>query len=110
MELTRGAKICYNLAKTPYKTNSGNLCFCFSSEKHLQKFKARLKDNRDYINKSLSRRFGVDINVNCLADILLYRKIETRGFLLIDDKGVKISWQRLLMSGLKPEQKQLQKP
>lgn len=109
MELTRGAKICYNLAKTPYKANIENLCFCFSSEKHLQKFKERIKENRDYINRSLSRRFGVEIRVDCLADILLYRKIETRGFLLYDDKGAKITWQKLLMNGLKPEQKVLQK-
>lgn len=107
--LTRGARICYDLRKTPYKATEKGYTFCFSSQKHLEKFLFQLIENRKTINKSLSKRFGFDIELNTLADIVLYRRIETRGFLLYNENGVKITWQKLLINGAKPEAKPLQK-
>lgn len=54
----------------------------FSSQPHLDKFESRLKTNRDTINYSLTKRFGFSVDVSTLADVVLYKKIETRGFLI----------------------------
>ncbi len=59
----------------------------FSSINHLGKFMEKLNENRDTISYSLSKRFGVNVNFALLSDIVLYSKIETRGF-LINHKGV----------------------
>ena len=56
----------------------------------LKKFMKRKDENREFINASLSRRFGFDIDVSALADIVLYRKIETRGFLIVTSEGIEL--------------------
>jgi hypothetical protein len=74
----------YNLTVSPYRfTNEYGLTFVFSSETHVKKFKERLKNNRIKLNESLSNRFNFYIEFNSLSDIVLYRQIEQRGFLII---------------------------
>lgn len=87
MKLTRIAGVCYDLEKTPYITTLGMLTFYFSSKMHLEKFLERFKDNRAKINESLSNRFNIHFSVDSLADILLYKSIETRGFYIRNHKG-----------------------
>ena len=41
-----------------------------------------MEANRENINNSLSKRFGVKIINNKIADLRLYQNIEKRGFLL----------------------------
>lgn len=77
----------YDLTMSMYRYKVDNLTYVFSSKLHLDKFKKKLKENRDIINYSLSRRFNVTVNVSQLADIVLYRKIETRGFLIVTAEG-----------------------
>ena len=86
MKLSRGAGVCYTLEKTPYITTLGTLTFYFSSKMHLEKFLERFKDNRNRVNESLENRFNVRFSLDVLADILLYKSIETRGF-YITKKG-----------------------
>ena len=50
------------------------------------KFKKEYAYNRDITYYSLYRRFKIKIYVNELYDIILYRNIESRGF-LIEHKG-----------------------
>lgn len=73
----------WNLEKSPYKVTIGKTTYVFSSELYVKKFNERLKENRDILNYSLKRRFGINCNFNDLADLLLYSKIEKRGFLVI---------------------------
>lgn len=79
--------VCYDLSISPYRYTVNGLTFMFSSKTHLDKFKKKLKENRDIINYSLTRRFNISVNVSQLADIVLYRKIETRGFLIVTGEG-----------------------
>lgn len=79
--------VCYDLEKTHYKTTVNGLTFMFSSRLHLEKFKAKLYENRRTINNSLSKRFSLSIDVSQLADIVLYKKVETRGFLIVTNEG-----------------------
>lgn len=77
--------VCYDLTLSDFIYESEGVQYVFSSQLHLDKFKAKKKENRDIINYSLSRRFNLPVNVNHLADMVLYRKIETRGFLVFSE-------------------------
>lgn len=79
--------VVYDLNISSYRCTLDGLTFVFSSKLHLDKFKKKYKENRDIINYSLSRRFNLSVNVSQLADIVLYRKIETRGFLVVTGEG-----------------------
>lgn len=79
--------VVYDLSVSSYRYTIGNLTFVFSSKLHLDKFKKKYKGNRDIINYSLSKRFNLKVNVAQLADVVLYRKIETRGFLIVTGEG-----------------------
>lgn len=94
-KLTRG-KVAYNLEQSPYTTNifyksiDCYLQYHFSSELYRTNFMNRLKEHRNKINESLSKRFNIQITNDILSDIKLYESIEKRGF-LIEYKGQKIS-------------------
>ena len=90
--------ICYDLEISPYKVIIDNIVYVFSSKYHAEKFKKKLNENREIINSSLEKRFNYKINVSTLADIVLYRKIETRGFLIIN-KGEKICQNSIIYVG-----------
>lgn len=77
--------ICYDLSISDYRVEVDGVTYVFSSMLHLKKFQDRHKEHRDIVNYSLSKRFNVPVNVSILADIVLYRKIETRGFLVLKD-------------------------
>ena len=74
--------ICYDLNKSIYKSTQNDVTFVFSSKLYKEKFEAKLKEHRESINKSLSNRFRISIDVSTLADVVLYMKIEKRGFLI----------------------------
>lgn len=85
-KLTRKG-IAYDFHISPYKTtiiyNEGfEVEYTFSSEFYLNKFKNQFEENRKKINESLSKRFGFSITNNVLSDLVLYRRIEIRGFLI----------------------------
>lgn len=82
--------ICYDFSVSDYRHTVDGITYVFSSELHKEKFAKRLSDNRKTISKSLSKRFGFDITVTKLADIVLYKKIETRGFLIVTNEGKEI--------------------
>lgn len=91
--------ICYDLEKSEYRTEINGITYVFSSQLHLDKFLKRRKENHDIINYSLTRRFNMNVDVKPLADIVLYKKIETRGFLLIVDGDTKICQNKHLKFG-----------
>jgi YHS domain-containing protein len=77
----------YDLTHSCYRVTVDGLTFVFSSKSHKDKFKKKLKENREIVNYSLTKRFKLTVNVSQLADIVLYRKIETRGFLILTNEG-----------------------
>ena len=79
--------VVYDLNVSSYRYTVGGLTYVFSSKLHLDKFKKKLKENRDIINYSLTKRFNIAVDVSQLADVVLYRKIETRGFLIVTGEG-----------------------
>lgn len=81
MPMTRNG-IVYDLRKSPYIVDNDDLTFYFSSVNHKEKFIEKRTENRELISYSLSKRFGFNINFNLLSDIVLYSKVETRGFLI----------------------------
>lgn len=84
MVLTKNG-ICYDLKNSPYFCCVGFYKFFFSSPAHLVKFRRELEANREWLNDSMTRRFKFDMDMELLADFSLYRKIETRGFLIINE-------------------------
>lgn len=91
VKLTRSG-VAYNLKISPHKKvidygeNGGILEFYFSSQLLLGIFEKKLEGNRERINKSLSKRFGFNIENNVLSDIQLYSATEKRGFLIKTEK------------------------
>ena len=90
--------VCYNLGLSEYRTTHNGLTFVFSSQLHLDNFEARRKEHAERINESLSNRFNCEIDVEQLADVVLYRKIETRGF-LIECREVNLACQNAVKFG-----------
>ena len=83
--MTRGG-VEYNLNISPYRyTNDVGLTFVFSSKYHLEVFKNKQTENRKRLNESLSNRFNYYVEFNVLADCVLYKQIEQRGFLILKD-------------------------
>lgn len=81
MSMTRNG-IVYDLIKSPYKTTLNGITFYFSSTNHLEKFNEQFKENRETLVYSLYKRFKLGVYINELYDLVLYNKIETRGFLV----------------------------
>jgi hypothetical protein len=93
--------IYYDLTKSCYKFKvpDTNMVFVFSSDLHMIKFEDQYKENRDDINLKLTSRYRVNMQMKVFPDLLLYKKIETRGFLVINEGGQKICQENLLLNG-----------
>ena len=92
VKLTR-SNIAHDLNISPHTfdvwyANDTNITFVFSSELYKEKFREKMRANRETINQSLSNRFGFTIRQDKLADIKLYTTVEKRGFLIYHN-GVK---------------------
>lgn len=79
--------IYYNLKKSEYTVEVNNIKYFFSSQRHLEKFLEQLEENREILAYSLYKRFKVWVSADELFDLVLYNKIESRGF-LIEIEGV----------------------
>ena len=79
--------IYYDLRKTEYKATVEDVTYCFSSKRNLAKFIEQLEENREILTYSLFKRFKVWVFANELFDLVLYNKIESRGF-LVEVEGV----------------------
>lgn len=91
--------VVYDLNVSSYRHTVDGLTYVFSSKLHLDKFKKKLKENRDIINYSLTKRFSIAVDVSQLADVVLYRKIETRGFLIVTAEGSELCQNNITYGG-----------
>ena len=82
--------IIYDLNESDYRHTENGLTFVFSSQLYLDKFINKIQENRKYINNSLSKRFDVKVDVSALADVVLYGKIEKRGYLIVTNEDFNI--------------------
>lgn len=85
-KLTRNG-ITYNLMTSPYIVELKYrddlvIKYYFSSELYVNKFNEKLNKNHEKIKESLSKRFKIEIDLDELSDIILYSKVETRGFFI----------------------------
>lgn len=88
----------YDFKKSPFKIRLHNLTFVFSSNLHLQKFKEKRTERNQRINESLSNRFNIYIESGLLSDLLLYSEIETRGFLILNERGETLCRNKIKLS------------
>lgn len=95
--------IYYDLSKSTYKCKLADTgyIFVFSSDLHLTKFEEQFKDSRIDFNLKNKARLRVPTDMKVLPDILLYRRIETRGFLVINEEGKKLCEENLILNGEK---------
>lgn len=91
-KLTR-SNVAHDLNISPHKLTIeyyvDSITFVFSSEYNRNRFCAKLVENRNYHNDSLSKRYGFEIQNDVLCDVKLYSQVEKRGFLILVD-GEKI--------------------
>lgn len=85
-KLTRSG-VAYDLKMSPHKLvvkygEHDFLTYIFSSEFYKNKFSEKMYKNREEINESLTKRFGITIRCDKLADIKLYSRTEKRGFFI----------------------------
>ena len=87
--LTR-SNIAYDFNISPHKIilkyDTQDITFVFSSNLYKNKFLAKIVENREKINNSISSRFGMTIKNDVLCDLKLYTTIEKRGFLIYIDE------------------------
>lgn len=93
--------IFHNLRQSKYTVSNTEIVFFFSSKIYMNKFMTDYENNRitfsDKINKVMVKE---PYNMNTLADINLYLKIEKRGF-YVWLKGVSITCEELHQYGLR---------
>lgn len=77
--------ICYDLENSPYFCQVGSWKMYFSSPAHLLKFKNGLEAHTDWLNDSMQRRFKFCMDLALVSAFTLYRKVETRGFLITEE-------------------------
>ena len=104
-KLTR-SNIAYDLTISPhtYSINyaeNQHVKFIFSSKLYLTKFIDKLYTNRVAYNLQLSKRFGVDVYFEILADLKLYKSIEKRGYLLEVNGEVVRCQDRIILDGVR---------
>lgn len=104
MSMTRNGVV-YDLSKSPYTVEENGIKFYFSSKNHMDKFNENLVDNRITLSYSLHKRFKTWIINNELYDLVLYSKVETRGF-LVSIEGVEyVCLKEIVLNGVSKIQK-----
>lgn len=95
--------IYYDLKVSSYKFKvpDTNVTFVFSSDLHMIKFEDQYNAHRVEFNTKLRARYRVDVDMKVLPDIVLYKKIETRGFLIVNEGGKRICPENLKLDGEK---------
>jgi hypothetical protein len=67
---------------------------------HRNKFKQKYENNRLEFKEKFYKKYGVELTVNALSDILLYESIEKRGFLiLLHGKGEFTCKEEIILNG-----------
>lgn len=104
--------VVYDIARSPFEFERHGMLYKFSSVSHRDKFIANVMIKEDWLNDSLSRRFKMNVDVRLLADLQLYRQIESRGYYvkhIESGREYRDSW-KLELAGLQVKWSDLEKP
>lgn len=93
--------IIYDLRLSMFKYKLNNIEYVFSSQLHRDKFIARYEDNRKKLSHKLTEKYSFNISHDIMADLLLYEKVETRGFLIYNERGKELCKENLILNGEK---------
>lgn len=85
----------YNLFDSPYYLTIGEVKYYFSSDLHRRKFENQYVKNRKTFTEKIACMTNLNVSCETFCDISLYRKIESRGF-LIEKDGEKICYNRVM--------------
>lgn len=87
---------------SPYYCTIDGISYYFSANSRLNRFLARYKENRILLSNKLSIRYKCYIQLNLLADIDLYMRVETKGFYIVDNMGREYKWpSQIMLNGVK---------
>lgn len=87
--------IFHNLKESKFVISNTEIMFFFSSKLYMQKFVDEYKENREQLFERIDTKGTLRyLNMETLADIMLYQRIEKRGFRSWM-KGVDISCENL---------------
>jgi hypothetical protein len=92
---TRG--VYHNLRKSKYTISNGEVVYFFSSELYRDKFLKGYEVNRITLKNKIDK---TPLNMDTLADVLFYEKIEKRGFFVRLDR-VPVSYNDLYKYALR---------
>lgn len=97
----------YDLNQSTYKFKvpDTNITLVFSSDLRMCKFEDQYLQHRITHNIKQKARFGFNIDEKVKPDLMLYKKIEKVGFLIINEWGRKICHENLLLTGETATQK-----
>lgn len=80
-----------DLRKTKYSYEFGEYIFYFSSKLYLKKFKEGVLNYIILENTKITNKYKIKINVTSYLSVSFYKKIEKRGFRVIDrNSGLEI--------------------
>lgn len=92
--------IFYDLSLSDFKFKTDDdVTFCFSSKLYKDKFVAQHLDYRRRVSNYLTKTYSIDVSTSLFADVVLYTKIEKRGFLILSVKGEKLCKEKILLNG-----------
>lgn len=98
LKMTRNG-IVYNLATSPFTIVVDETEYFFSSRLHMDKFTKQLHENRGVFSYKFTNKYNIVIRLTNIADMLLYNKIETRGFYIIHNGEVYSCKKEVLFDG-----------
>lgn len=101
MKTRNGIYYDLNYSKYIFNVPDTNIKFVFSSMLYMTKFKEQYLLNREQQNIKFKARYKLNIDAVILPDIMLYNKIEKRGFLIINERGQKLCRENLILNGEK---------
>lgn len=89
-----------DLSKSVYCRNIyPNVTLYFSSFRNIEKFNAQRKSSQEEMRNLFRVRYGVPVNVDLLADMALYVKIEKVGFCVKLDEEIVRCPDELVLNG-----------
>lgn len=91
----------FELEKSNYKVNFNGLTFVFSTELNLRKFKQHIKEYIKQETLRLKYRYNnLNLNFDLFLSIAFYKKIEKRGFLILEE-GITLTEDTLFLIAYK---------
>lgn len=93
--------IYYNLSESDYRVSFDGVVAYFSSPVTQNKYYQKRLEHRKEFNIYYSSKLGLQVDFGLLADIILYSKMEKRGFRLVMNGGEYRCLNSITLGGVK---------